>query len=120
MLYYSIKIKGTGFIKELTMHPFNHWAFIPINLFMETGWLAGKALLSRVAVVWQHVCWRDDLYSDCDDVRCRRRQRAVSEGCTHKSLGETNGAFWLVIFVLVCGVCWMNLKGKSPQVEQCY
>ena len=25
MLYYSFKIKGTGFIKELTMHPFNHW-----------------------------------------------------------------------------------------------
>ncbi|KZY29273.1 F0F1 ATP synthase subunit A, partial [Oleiphilus sp. HI0043] len=36
MLYYSIKIKGIGgFTKELTMHPFNHWAFIPVNLFME-------------------------------------------------------------------------------------
>ena len=41
MLYYSIKIKGTGFIKELTMHPFNHWAFIPVNLFMETVGLLG-------------------------------------------------------------------------------
>jgi F-type H+-transporting ATPase subunit a len=35
MLYYSIKIKGMGFVKELTMNPFNHWAFIPVNLFME-------------------------------------------------------------------------------------
>jgi len=25
---------------------------------------------------------------------------------------ETNSLFWLVIFVLVCGVCWMNLRGK--------
>ena len=25
---------------------------------------------------------------------------------------ETNGIFWLVIFILVCGVCWMNLQGK--------
>jgi len=41
MLHYSIKIKGTGFINELTMHPFNHWAFIPVNLFMElVGFLA--------------------------------------------------------------------------------
>ena len=41
MLYYSIKIKGTGFIKELTLHPFEHPVFIPINLFMEiVGMLA--------------------------------------------------------------------------------
>jgi F-type H+-transporting ATPase subunit a len=42
MLYYSIKIKGTGFISELTMHPFNHWGFIPVNLFMETVGLLAK------------------------------------------------------------------------------
>tara|TARA_R110002073_G_scaffold78144_1_gene188594 strand:+ start:185 stop:1063 length:879 start_codon:yes stop_codon:yes gene_type:complete len=43
MLYYSIKIKGIGgFTKELTMHPFNHWAFIPINLFMELVGLLAK------------------------------------------------------------------------------
>ncbi len=43
MLYYSIKIKGVGgFVKELTMHPFNHWAFIPVNLFMELVGLLAK------------------------------------------------------------------------------
>lgn len=43
MLYYSIKIKGVGgFTKELTMHPFNHWAFIPVNLFMELVGLLAK------------------------------------------------------------------------------
>lgn len=42
MLYYSIKIKGFGFVKELTMNPFNHWLFIPVNLFMEIVGLLAK------------------------------------------------------------------------------
>ena len=42
MLYYSIKVKGFGFVKELTMNPFNHSLFIPINLFMEVVGLLAK------------------------------------------------------------------------------
>jgi F-type H+-transporting ATPase subunit a len=42
MLYYSIKVKGIGFVKELTMNPFNHWVFIPVNLFMEVVGLLAK------------------------------------------------------------------------------
>jgi F-type H+-transporting ATPase subunit a len=42
MLYYSIKVKGFGFVKELTLNPFNHWPFIPINLFMEVVGLLAK------------------------------------------------------------------------------
>jgi len=42
MLYYSIKIKGFGFVKELTMNPFNHPVFIPVNLFMEVVGLLAK------------------------------------------------------------------------------
>lgn len=43
MLYYSIKIKGVGgFVKELTLHPFNHPLFIPVNLFMELVGLLAK------------------------------------------------------------------------------
>tara|TARA_B110000503_G_scaffold85373_2_gene129882 strand:- start:10120 stop:11001 length:882 start_codon:yes stop_codon:yes gene_type:complete len=42
MLYYSIKIKGFGFVKELSFTPFNHWAFIPVNLFMEIVGLLAK------------------------------------------------------------------------------
>ena len=52
MIYYNIKIKGTGFIKELTMHPFNHWAFIPINLFMELVGLLAKPFSLGLTVVW--------------------------------------------------------------------
>jgi F-type H+-transporting ATPase subunit a len=41
MLYYSIRVKGIGFVRELTLNPFNHWVFIPVNLFMEVvGFLA--------------------------------------------------------------------------------
>jgi F-type H+-transporting ATPase subunit a len=43
ILYYSFKIKGpVGFVKELTLQPFNHWAFIPINLILE-----GVTLISK-------------------------------------------------------------------------
>ena len=44
MLYYSIKIKGFGFVKELTLNPFNHPVFIPVNLFMELVTLIAKPL----------------------------------------------------------------------------
>ncbi len=43
ILFYSIKMKGVkGFTKELTLQPFNHPIFIPINLILE-----GVSLLSK-------------------------------------------------------------------------
>lgn len=42
MLYYSITVKGFGFVKELTMTPFNHPLLIPVNLFMEVLGLLAK------------------------------------------------------------------------------
>lgn len=43
ILFYSIKMKGIkGFTKELTLQPFNHPIFIPINLILE-----GVSLLSK-------------------------------------------------------------------------
>ena len=42
MLYYNIKIKGFGFAKELSFTPFNHWLFIPLNLFMEVVGFVAK------------------------------------------------------------------------------
>lgn len=36
ILYYSFKVKGaSGFAKELSLTPFNHWALIPFNLVLE-------------------------------------------------------------------------------------
>lgn len=43
ILYYSLKEKGVvGFAKELSLHPFNHWAFIPFNLLLELVNLISK------------------------------------------------------------------------------
>nr|AEW44195.1 ATP synthase A chain [Serratia symbiotica str. 'Cinara cedri'] len=43
ILFYSIKIKGISkFIRELTMQPFNHVIFIPINLILEIVSLFSK------------------------------------------------------------------------------
>lgn len=43
IFFYSIKMKGlSGFVKELTFTPFNHWAFVPINLILETVTLVSK------------------------------------------------------------------------------
>jgi F-type H+-transporting ATPase subunit a len=43
ILYYSIKVKGiSGFVKELTLQPFNHPLAIPVNLILETVTLISK------------------------------------------------------------------------------
>jgi len=43
IIFYSIKIKGVGgFVKELTMNPFNHWSMIPFNFLLE-----GVALIAK-------------------------------------------------------------------------
>lgn len=45
ILYYSIKIKGPmGFLKELTLQPFNHPLFIPFNLLLELVGLIAKPI----------------------------------------------------------------------------
>ena len=45
MLYYTIQQKGVmGFVKEMTLHPFNHPLMIPVNLFMETISLISKPI----------------------------------------------------------------------------
>ena len=43
ILFYTVKSKGiTGLVKEYTLHPFNHWAFIPVNLLLESVTLISK------------------------------------------------------------------------------
>lgn len=45
IIFYSIKIKGTkGFIKELTLQPFNNPIFIPFNLLLELVGLIAKPI----------------------------------------------------------------------------
>ena len=45
IIFYSIKMKGvSGFVKELTMQPLNHWSMIPVNLVLETVSLVAKPI----------------------------------------------------------------------------
>jgi len=43
IIFYSLKIKGvSGFSKELSLQPFNHWLLIPFNLVLEVLQLVVK------------------------------------------------------------------------------
>ncbi|TCP97293.1 F-type H+-transporting ATPase subunit a [Cricetibacter osteomyelitidis] len=45
ILYYTVKSKGfSGLVKEYTLHPFNHWALIPVNFILETVTLLAKPI----------------------------------------------------------------------------
>ncbi|WP_115303949.1 F0F1 ATP synthase subunit A [Legionella beliardensis] len=45
IIFYSIKIKGMkGFVKELTLQPFNHPLFIPFNMLLELVGLIAKPI----------------------------------------------------------------------------
>jgi len=45
IIYYTIKNKGIGgFVRELTLQPFNHWAAIPVNFILEGVALIAKPL----------------------------------------------------------------------------
>ena len=45
IIFYTVKSKGFGgLVKEYTLHPFNHWAFIPVNFILETVTLLAKPI----------------------------------------------------------------------------
>ena len=45
ILFYTVKSKGfSGLAKEYTLHPFNHWVFIPVNFILETVTLLAKPI----------------------------------------------------------------------------
>jgi F-type H+-transporting ATPase subunit a len=112
MLYYSIKVKGTGFIKELAMQPFNHWAFIPVNLFMETVGLLAKPF-SLGLRLFGNMYAGEMIFILIAMTFAGASGTGLFAGGLHGQLfGEqTSALFWLVVFALVCGICWMNLKG---------
>lgn len=113
MLYYSIKIKGTGFIAELTMHPFNHWGFIPVNLFMETVGLLAKPF-SLGLRLFGNMYAGEMIFILIATMFAAGAGAGLLGGGIHAQIfGEqTSAMFWLAIFILVCTVCGLNLKGK--------
>jgi len=113
MVYYSFKIKGSGYIKELTMHPFNHWSFIPVNLFMETVGLLAKPFSLGLRLFGNMYAGEMIFILIATTFAAGAGAGLISGGLHAQLFGEeTSAYFWLVIFLLVTGVCWLNLKGK--------
>ena len=112
MLYYSIKIKGVGFVKELTMHPFNHFLFIPVKLFMETVGLLAKPFSLGLRLFGNMYAGEMIFILIAVMFSAGAGSGMVAGGLNAELFGEgTNPLFWLVIFCLVSGICWLNLRG---------
>ena len=113
MIYYSFKIKGGAFVKELTMHPFNDWAFIPVNLFMETVGLLAKPFSLGLRLFGNMYAGEMIFILIATMFAAGAGAGFISGGLHAELFGEqTSALFWLVIFALVCTVCGLNLKGK--------
>ena len=112
MLYHSFKIKGVGFVKELTMHPFNHFLFIPVNLFMETVGLLAKPFSLGLRLFGNMYAGEMIFILIAVMFSAGAGSGMVAGGLNAELFGEgTNPLFWLGIFCLVSGICWLNLRG---------
>lgn len=113
MLFYNIKIKGFGFVKELTLHPFNHWAFIPVNLFMELVGLLAKPFSLGLRLFGNMYAGEMIFILIALMFAAGAGSGIIAGGLNAQLFGDgTNILLWLVTFLLVCFLCWMNLKGK--------
>ena len=113
MLFYNIKIKGFGFVKELTMHPFNHWAFIPVNLFMELVGLLAKPFSLGLRLFGNMYAGEMIFILIALMFAAGAGSGIIAGGLNAQLFGDgTNILLWLVTFLLVCSLCWMNLKDK--------
>lgn len=123
MIYYSVKIKGVGFIKELTLHPFAPPTkgpaiiiaplLIAVNLFMETVGLLAKPVSLGLRLFGNMYAGEMIFILIATMFAAGAGAGLVTGGLHAQLFGEhTSFIFWLVIFALVCGVCWMNLKGR--------
>ncbi len=113
MLFYSIKIKGTGFVKELTMHPFNHWGFIPINLFMETVGLLAKPFSLGLRLFGNMYAGEMIFILIATMFGAMASAGALGGGLQAALFGAHESfVLWGVGFAAVVALCWLNLKGK--------
>ena len=113
MLFYNIKIKGFGFVKELTLHPFNHWAFVPVNLFMEGVGLLAKPFSLGLRLFGNMYAGEMIFILIALMFAAGAGSGIIAGGLNAQLFGDgTNILLWLVTFLLVCSLCWMNLKDK--------
>ena len=119
MLFYSIKIKGWGFLKELTMNPFHSgkwWldftVFLPINIFMEVVGLLAKPFSLGLRLFGN--MYAGEMIFILIAVMFGAAFGAGAIGGGFQSMfGETFSlVYWLIVLAIVIFTCWMNMKGK--------
>lgn len=122
MLFYSIKIKGFGFVKELSCHPFAPPTrgpaiilaplFIALNLFMEILGLLSKPF-SLGLRLFGNMYAGEMIFILIALMFGSALGAGYLGGGLQSLFGETvNNIYWLVVLAVVIGTCWLNLKGK--------
>ncbi len=122
MLFYSIKIKGFGFIKELSCHPFAPPTkgpaiivaplFIALNLFMEILGLLSKPF-SLGLRLFGNMYAGEMIFILIALMFGSALGAGVLGGGLQSLFGDTvSNIYWLVVLAIVIGTCWLNLKGK--------
>ncbi|WIO74310.1 F0F1 ATP synthase subunit A [Porticoccaceae bacterium LTM1] len=119
MIFYSIKIKGWGFLKELTMNPFHSgkwWLdftiFLPINIFMEVVGLLAKPFSLGLRLFGN--MYAGEMIFILLAVMVGAGFGAGAFGGGFASMfGESfNAVYWSIVLLVVIATCWANLKGK--------
>ena len=118
--FYSIKLKGIGFIKELTLHPFSPptkgWAvvFTPIlilvNFFMEFVSLIAKPFSLGLRLFGN--MYAGEMIFILIATMLAGSAGAGFLGGLQGSSGEANFAIWVPVFVLAIVLLWLNLRNK--------
>tara|TARA_Y100001933_G_C18651459_1_gene418754 strand:- start:144 stop:617 length:474 start_codon:yes stop_codon:yes gene_type:complete len=94
------------------MHPFNHFLFIPVNLFMETVGLLAKPFSLGLRLFGNMYAGEMIFILIAVMFSAGAGSGMVAGGLNAELFGEgTNPLFWLGIFCLVSGICWLNLRG---------
>ena len=109
MLYYSIKVKGFGFVKELTMTPFNHWAFIPVNLFMEVVGLLAKPFSLGLRLFGN--MYAGELIFILIAVVFTAGSGIIAGGLSSVFGEHIPAWFWILATASVFATLWLNMKG---------
>ena len=83
ILFYTVKSKGFGGLaKEYTLHPFNHWVFIPVNFILETVTLLAKPISLAFRLFGNMYVRGINLCSYRCDVLCKCGHRGIGNSVT--------------------------------------
>jgi F-type H+-transporting ATPase subunit a len=120
MVFYSIKLKGIGFIKELTLHPFSPptkgWAIILapvlilVNFFMEFVSLIAKPFSLGLRLFGN--MYAGEMIFILIATMLAGSAGAGFLGGLQGSSEEASFAIWSPVFILTVVLLWLNMRDK--------